>query len=228
MAVSQASADFAKQAYGINAAVIPNPINVDAFKPKTKQKNDQNLIVFLGRLVKRKGAAQLIEAFDELTRHNPDAHLIIAGDGPQRKELKARVTKLGLANKVKFLGYIPEDHKSALLGTAAVACFPSLYGEAFGIVLIEAMAAQTPVVLAGDNPGYRSVLGQRPELLINPNDKIQFAGQLNELLTNKTKRRQISEWQKQTVKQYDIDVVGAQIINLYNSAIARLSKKSHN
>jgi glycosyltransferase involved in cell wall biosynthesis len=72
------------------------------------------------------------------------------------------------------------------------------------------------------------VLGQKPELLINPNDKIQFASRLNELLTNQAKRRQISYWQQQALKQYDIDVVGEQIINLYNSAIARLNKKRHN
>jgi phosphatidylinositol alpha-mannosyltransferase len=103
-----------------------------------------------------------------------------------------------------------------------------LYGESFGIVLIEAMAAKAGVVLAGDNPGYRSVLGKQPQLLFNPSDKYSFAVRLQEMLENRKLHDQLHQWQQDEVKQYDINIVGQQVLELYSEAIARLGKKSHN
>jgi phosphatidylinositol alpha-mannosyltransferase len=133
-----------------------------------------------------------------------------------------------LGSRIEFLGYIKEDEKAKLLNSAAIACFPSLYGESFGIVLIEAMAAGSGVVLGGNNPGYISVLEARPKLLVNPKNASEFADRLGELLANNTLAKQLHEWQNKTVKQYDIEVVGPQILEVYNQAIARLSKKRHN
>ncbi len=75
------------------------------------------------------------------------------------------VEQNNLRSSVKFLGFVNERDKPELLASAAIACFPSLGGESFGIVLIEAMAAGASVVLGGNNPGYTSVLGDRPESL---------------------------------------------------------------
>lgn len=227
VSVSQATADFARTHYRIKTSVVPNPVDIAAFKT-SKVEDHKNEIIFLGRLVKRKGASYLIDAFEILCRINPDARLVIAGDGADRPKLQAKVRHLGLSDKIKFLGYIKESDKPSLLAQAAIACFPSLYGEAFGIVLIEAMAAGTKVVLAGDNPGYRSVLGGNPELLVDPTDTPAFARRLNELLSDENKRRSIHEWQDSEIERYDIEVVGKQLVQIYDSAIARLNKKSHN
>jgi phosphatidylinositol alpha-mannosyltransferase len=228
VSVSQAAAGFAKSAFGIDSQVVPNPVNVDSFKTPSVEQSAQYQVVFLGRLVKRKGAEQLIKAFAELSKTLPQAQLSVAGDGPQRRQLEKLVSKLGLSERVRFLGFIPESQKPALLAGADVACFPSLYGESFGIVLIEAMAAGAATVLGGDNPGYRSVLGDRPELLVNPDDTAEFADRLNQLLTDKKLALEIHEWQTQTVKQYDIELVGARIEAMYQSQIAKRSKKRHN
>src|SRR5581483_312331 len=107
----------------------------------TRAHFEPHKIVFLGRLVERKGVKYLIKAFNLLERNLPDAHLVIAGDGPQRPALEALVKEYNLQAKVSFLGYIEEEDKPSILASAAVACFPSLYGESFGIVLAEAMAA---------------------------------------------------------------------------------------
>jgi phosphatidylinositol alpha-mannosyltransferase len=228
VSVSQAAAGFAKSAFGIDSRVVPNPVSVDSFKTPSVEQSAQYQIVFLGRLVKRKGAEQLIKAFAELSKSLPQAQLSVAGDGPQRRQLEKLVSKLGLSERVRFLGFIPESQKPALLAGADLACFPSLYGESFGIVLIEAMAAGAGTVLGGDNPGYRSVLGNRPELLVNPDDTAVFAERLNQLLTDKKLSLEIHEWQMQAVKQYDIELVGARIEAMYQSQIAKRSKKRHN
>ncbi len=227
-AVSKVSADFARKFYGIDSQVIPNPVEIDHFKTDFEPARAKK-IVFLGRLVKRKGAAELIQAFALLQETMPDSSLVIAGDGPDKRKLKKLVSIGGLEDKVSFLGYIAEDDKPALLATADIACFPSLYGEAFGIVLIEAMSAGSGVILAGDNPGYTSVLGSQPDLLVDPQDTNIFAKRLETLLVDRKKIQELHQWQNRTVKQYDVNVVGNQVLEMYLKArIARRAKTGNN
>jgi phosphatidylinositol alpha-mannosyltransferase len=227
VSVSQPALEFARQAYGIQSTILPNPVNVNTFAKKQKTQSKDKRIVFLGRLVPRKGCRQLIDAFALLSKQHDDARLEIAGSGPQAATLKKMVSDKGLEEKVKFLGYIDEKEKPNLLASATIACFPSLYGESFGIVLIEAMAAGA-VVLGGDNPGYRSVLNDQPVLLVDPNDTVKFADRLDQLLTDVKLRKQVLSWQSRAVRRYDIGTVGAQIVSEYISSIAKAGKKSHN
>lgn len=228
MSVSPVAAGFAKRSFGINSTVVPNPVELQRYKTATRTVKEHNEIVFLGRLVKRKGTQQLIDAFAQLVKRLPDTKLVIAGTGPEQRSLQRRVNRLKLTQKVKFLGYIDEKSKPGLLAGSAVACFPSLAGESFGIVLIEAMAAGARTVLAGDNPGYRSVLAGQPKLLIDPSNTRAFAERLEELLTQTTAVQKLARWQRQEVKKYDIKTVGPQVLNYYLRAIARADKLGHN
>lgn len=228
VSVSPAAADFAYRAYGIESSVVPNAVDLGRFRGVKAEHTDSRRIVFLGRLVERKGAGSLLKAFARLAQTVPDVQLIIAGDGPLRSKLSSQASKLGVSQLVHFRGFIPEDDKPALLASADIACFPSLYGESFGIVLIEAMAAGAKTVLAGNNPGYASVLGEQPILLVNPLRTDEFASRMAELLNDVDKAAQIHEWQTKTVEQYDINVVGEKILGVYSGQIARLTKKSNN
>ena len=227
-ATSKPAAAFAKQAYGISASVIPNAVELSKFQTSRSQAMVDGHIVFLGRLVKRKGCEQLLKAFLEVSKTLPEARLTIAGDGPQRRKLEHFVNKHKLTDSVKFLGFIDEAAKPALLASASVACFPSLYGESFGIVLIEAMAAGSGVVLGGNNPGYSSVLAEQPLLLVDPTNTEEFAARLTELLTSKAHVEALHNWQLEEVRKYDINVVGKQVEQMYSSAIAQISQSGHN
>ena len=228
VSVSRVAAEFANSAYHIDSFVVPNAIDIRRFKGSYPSSGSIKRIVFLGRLVDRKGAGQLLEAFSLLLGEISGVELIIAGDGPNRPRLEAQAEKLGIINDVKFLGYIGENDKPKLLASADIACFPSLYGESFGIVLLEAMAAGSRVILAGDNPGYRSVLGSQPELLVNPRQTEIFAKRLKRLLTDKKKIDELHKWQRANVAKYDVGVVGAKLLDIYNGQIARQAKKSNN
>ncbi len=228
ISVSGPAAEFCRQSLKRESVIFPNPVNVAAYKPDGRLLSGPKKVVFLGRLVKRKGCEQLIRAFSILDNDSPDIQLVIAGDGPQRLELERLAQKLGIKNKTSFLGHIAEQDKPNLLHGADVACFPSLYGESFGIVLVEAMAAGAKTILGGDNPGYRSVLNEQPNCLVNPSDIEALSSRLKLLLSDKALSRKISKWQRQTVRQYDIEVVGPKIESLYRTEIARLTKKSHN
>ena len=222
VSVSQPAADFAKRAFGLDTIVIPNAVDIASFaKTAAKPKRSGHKVVFLGRLVERKGAKQLLQAFSLLHEQRPQTRLVIAGDGPLRSTLESYVKKAGLSSAVKFKGFIKEADKAKLLASADIACFPALGGESFGIVLIEAMAAGAGLVIGGDNPGYRKVLGGREEALINPFDTVNFAERLQILLDDKKLASELHEHQQLDYRQYDIEIVGRQLLDVYKRAIAK-------
>ena len=116
-------------------------------------------ILFVGRHEPRKGLEVLLEAFSAL---DPDAVLWVAGEGPETAALAAATP-----GNVEWLGRISDEELAARLRTAAVFCAPSLHGESFGVVLLEAMAAGTPVV-ASDIAGYRDVARHDGEAVLVP------------------------------------------------------------
>jgi phosphatidylinositol alpha-mannosyltransferase len=215
VSVSPPAADFAKKTFRV--------------QKKVQGTDNLKTVVFLGRLVKRKGCEQLIKAFalyNDMASQN--TRLVIAGSGPQSEKLKKQAVKLNIADRTDFLGYINEQDKPKLLASADIACFPSLYAESFGIVLLEAMASGSKVVIGGSNPGYRSVLSQKPELLFNPSNTQEFAKKIHQMLGEQKLVDSLHEWQANEVKKYDINLIGPQIVDVYESAIAGLAKKSHN
>lgn len=223
--VSEPARDFAARAFHIKSDVLPNAVDIKRFRRARPIKTNNGLqLVFLGRLVRRKGCAELIEALSQL-KDVPDYNLIVAGRGPEEASLKRQVKSLGLENKVSFAGYVSEDAKPALLASADLAIFPSTGGESFGIVLIEAMAAGAGVVLAGQNPGYGSVLGSMLEVMIDPN---RFVRQLQEFMLSPARRNRTHEAQQRLVKDYDVAAIGAKLFAHYESAIAKRRRRGNN
>ncbi len=225
MAVSEPTVHFARKAYGLSTTYLPNPIVMSDFKSghrlSTYNKSKIN-IIFLGRLVKRKGILELIKAYNALDDETAQkTRLIIGGKGP----LRARAKNLVHSDRsVTFAGYIAEKDKANFLATADIAVFPSTSGEAFGIVLVEAMAAGSGVVLGGSNPGYSSVLGAQPYLLFDPQDIKGFAEHLALFVNDQKLRERMHEWQDSTVGQYDVSVVGEQLVKIYEDALQARSE----
>lgn len=219
ISVSDAASEFAHRYFGIDTDVIPNAVDIEKFKygKKLKKFNDgvQN-IVYLNRLVKRKGCEYLIDAVHWLDNRGlfDNRRLIVCGPGPLAESLELKAKHYGLSEKVLFEGFIAEEVKADYLATADLAVFPSTGGESFGIVLIEAMASGA-LTLGGNNPGYTTVLGDKPELLIDPTDVSQFAERIDNLLGDKDKAKKLVEWQSEEVKKYDVNVVGKQLEQLY-------------
>ena len=184
--------------------IIPNGINIANYKPKIPRSTSggKKTIVYIGRLEKRKGVSFLLDAYAKLRETKNDVSLIIAGDGKLRTGLEARVAKLQIPD-VSFVGFVSEGEKVRLLQTADVYCSPALYGESFGIVLLEALSAEC-VVVCGDNPGYRSVMvDQGKQSLVDPKDTDVFAERLQTMLYDKDARAQWLKWAKKYILQFD-------------------------
>lgn len=203
-----------------NVEIVPNGINLSAYVPAKRKlnKSKQKTIVYIGRLEKRKGVRYLLDAYTLLRKSQPDVRLIIAGDGKLRAGLEARVQKLDIPD-VTFLGFISETKKIELLQTADLYCSPALYGESFGIVLLEAMAAGA-VVVCGNNPGYSSVMTGRGRLsLVDPLSTQGFAHRIDMMLYDEQVRQLWSEWANEYVRQFDYTKVVDQYVAVYQKAI---------
>lgn len=220
VSVSEPAVHFARKAYGISSEYLPNPIDISVFKSgrRIKEFNSRKLnIVFLGRLVKRKGLLELIDAYNHISDDlAKKTRLIICGKGPlkQRANHSVRVDR-----DVKFTGFVAEKSKPDYLASADIAVFPSTGGESFGIVLIEAMASGSKVVIGGNNAGYSSILSAQPYLLFDPTDRESFVAQLELFITDSKLRDRMYAWQQSNVGQYDINVVGPKIIKMYKESI---------
>lgn len=223
ISVSQVAQDFAWETFGVESSIIPNTIRLEPFyaaKPFSKY-NGTKTIVFLGRLVERKGCQQLLNAVTTLRQLNgrTDFKVVICGVGPLEASLKEYVRQHNLQDVVEFTGFVTEADKPRYLASADIAVFPSTGGESFGIVLLEAMAASRGVVLAGNNPGYASVIGERPEALFDPHDAERLAEKLQNYLVDDAARTKAHIWQRQYVRQFDVPNVVDEILVLYDQAL---------
>jgi phosphatidylinositol alpha-mannosyltransferase len=223
-AVSEAATSYFKTLSDRPVTIIPNGIDIKKFskKPSTAVRNPRmKTIFYVGRLEDRKGLKYLLRAFNELCQRRDDVQLFIAGSGPDENKLREYVAELKIP-RVTFLGYISDEEKIHQLHRADVFCSPARYGESFGIVLLEAMAASVPTV-AGDNIGYIETMKDTGAIsLINPQDTIDFTRRLELFLFNDDLRKMWQKWAKDYVKQFDYQ----HVVNMYEDFYIK-SLKSH-
>lgn len=140
-------------------------------------------ILFVGRLAAAKGVPILLEAFARLRARLPDARLTLVGDGPARPELEARAAELGVADAVRFMGYLSQDEVTAQLARSDLFALPS-FAEGVPVVLMEAMATSLPVLatrIAGIPELVEDGVSGR---IVAPGDLEAFAAAMVELLSD--------------------------------------------
>lgn len=223
LSVSPAAAEFAKKTHGIDTDILPNVVKAAHFRAAQQfsEYSGVKTIVFLGRLEPRKGVQILLQAAAEL-RHDtglPPFKLVICGRGPLESELKAYAKAHDLEAVTEFTGFVDDNLKARYLKTADIAVFPSSGGESFGIVLLEAMAAEHPVVLGADNPGYASVLAPYPDVIFPVLNPTALADKLREFLTDEAAHARALAWQHTYLPQYDVAAVGRRLVARYQQAL---------
>jgi phosphatidylinositol alpha-mannosyltransferase len=230
VAVSTAASDFARRTFKIETPVLPNTFDYQRFhdaKPLSRYDNKNVTILFLNRLVPRKGAHILLEAVRQLAEDPelPPFQVVICGKGPEAPKLRSYIKQHGLSDIVEMTGFISEEDKPRYYASADISVFPSSGGESFGIVLLEAMASGHSAVLAGDNVGYASVMKPRPELLFNPKDSKKLAELLASYIRDPGLRNKAAEWGEEYTKSFDIDVIGKKLEQLYLEALQAAAQR---
>lgn len=220
-AVSDAAAELVCRLTDEPVAIIPNGVAPRFKPPKTYHDKRRNkTILFVGRLEGRKGVKYLLHAFKALSERRPNTTLIVAGDGAERAKLEMLVDDLELKN-VEFRGYISDAEKVKLFQASDLFCAPALYGESFGLVLLEAMASGL-VTVAGDNPGYNAVLtGLGALSLIHPKHTPEFARRLELLLYEPDLRKLWRDWAAHEMPKYSYERIVDQYLEVYKAALTK-------
>jgi phosphatidyl-myo-inositol alpha-mannosyltransferase len=222
IAVSPAALRMIEPYFEDHYEIIPNGVDYQRFAtpvPPFPQFKDGKLnVLFLGRLEKRKGLPYLLQAYAQVKARLPESRLIIVGpDGGMLAGAEAFVRRQGLADVV-FTGYVPEEDKPRYYRTADVFCAPNTGNESFGVILLEAMAAGTPVI-ASSIEGFAYVVAHEQEgLLVPPRDAAALADSLVQLLGDADRRREMGRRGQEKACQFAWDRVSQQVLAFYRRA----------
>ena len=208
-AVSEDARRLVEHYLGGRYEMVFNGVEVERFAKATPEPTDAPTIFFLGRHEERKGLAVLLEAMQQLPA---DVRLWVGSDGPQTAELQARTAD---DPRVEWLGRIDDAEKARRLRGADVFCAPSLHGESFGVVLLEAMAAATPIV-ATNIAGYARVArDEREALLVAPGDVTALADALRRVLTDADVARELSAAGAERADELSMDRLAQRYLGIY-------------
>lgn len=213
--------------------VIPYGIDIKRFEltPKAssklkeiQQKYGSPLLLFVGRLIYYKGLEYLIEAMKDI-----NASLIIVGKGPLQKKLAAQAQKLGVADRIQFLGEVADEELPLYFHACDIFVLPSVErSEAFGLVQLEAHACSKPVVSTNLTTSVPFAnLDGKTGLVVPPRSSEALAQATNKLLADSNLRKQLGEAGKQRVeKEFTREVMAKKVMEVYKGLLDDGSRAS--
>lgn len=224
LAVSPSAQAFAADALGLPLAafhVLPNGVDAARFAVAAPLEHlhdrSRPLLLFVGRLEKRKGVETLVRAFLRLRAARPDVRLCVVGEGPERERCQQLIPP-SVRPDALFVGAVSNIDLPRYHASADIFVSVATGGESFGIVLLEAMAAGLPVV-ASDIPGYRTVVRDGVQgRLVPPGQAGALAEALEALLANRKLRAAMGSEGVRTAARFAWPVVGAELESRYRQA----------
>lgn len=187
----------------VHCAITPERYGPAADSPPGRD------IVFVGRLAAVKGVRVLLEAFAQVRPDQPDARLVLVGDGAERTDIEAHARALGCAEAVRFTGYLSQDEVADELSRADIFALPS-FAEGVPVVLMEAMASHLPVLATRIAGIPELVQDGESGFVVPPGDVAAFAAALSALLADPAQRQSMGRKGRARVEaDYNLPVEGA-------------------
>ena len=239
------SPNYAKQSTTLKphlakTEVTPSFVDLNRFNPSRKDANltkslapsGEKIILFVGRLVPYKGVNILLESFQKI-RDASHTMLVIVGGGSEKKQLMQQAELLGLKDSVKFTSDVPDKELPLYFGSCDLLVLPSITRqEAYGLVLVEAMASAKPVITTNFS-GMPYVLGDeklekigenmmeaQAGILVPPNDSYTLAKAMMKILTDEEYAKKIgAKGLERARKMFSTDTVCARVSSAYKSCI---------
>jgi 1,4-alpha-glucan branching enzyme len=209
--------------------VLPNGVDLAILQRGTQQELGEpvtrtNTVFYVGRLVREKGVQVLLDAAPQVLARCPEARFAIAGKGPMLAQLQEQAERMGLAERVDFLGFVTDEQRNRLIEDAGAAVFPSLY-EPFGIVALEAMGLGAPTVVSRTGGLTEIVEHEQDGWLVEPGRADVLADVLIEVLSDSARTAGIARaGQEKTVQQYGWGQIARGTQQVYEEALGRQSE----
>lgn len=219
VALSEALAETARQtAPDLDVSVIPNGIDIERFAPPAhRESNGAIRLITVARLLKRKGIHTVLEACARPT--TLPVTLDIIGTGPYEDELRERANELGLGDKVRFLGFVPNAELPEYYGRSDIFVLPSST-ESFGLVFAEAMSCGLPIAASNVGGIPETVRDGIDGLLCPPNDPAALRQNIIQLMGSSDERARISDSQRQRILQhYPWSHIAARYAETYSNVL---------
>lgn len=171
-------------------------IDTSQFSPSPIPVNKRRDVLFVGRLVEKKGCRYLLEAFAKVQEQYPESRLKIVGDGPLRSQLESKARELNL--RVDFLGALPGDDVASLMRNARVFCLPSIRAESgdaegFGMVILEAQSSGVPVITSADGGREEGIIDGETGFSHEPGSVSEIAKLLDLILSDDVLAERLSD-----------------------------------
>lgn len=226
IAVSRAAKAFIEHFTSSPISVIPNGVNTEKFFPaKDKEELKEkfgikgDVVLYVGRMSYRKGAHVLLNAFSSIQ----DATLVMVGTGEMLPFLRAQAKLLGIEERVIFTGYVNEEKLCEIYRMADVFVSPSITSEAFGIVILEAMASGVPVIVS-DTGGVREVVAENDVgVLVPPENELELRKALKMILKSQNLRDYYGDRGREVAeRKYSWRIISSRIEETYNEVLSSL------
>lgn len=229
IAVSQAAADFLRYFLsdgnvhiipnGVNVSRFANPVNVGEVRKNLGINEEMNLLLAVGRLAWCKGFHKLLKALRLVLQEEPQVHLAIAGSGYLGRYLSFLSHFHGIQDHVTFLGYVAANELTGIYRAADIFVSPSLV-EAFGMVILEAMAAGLPVIASKTGGIPETISHTQSGLLVKQGSVSSLASNILSVIRSPQLARHIAGNAKTLVrKQFTWEVVAKQVLNVYEDLL---------
>lgn len=209
--------------------VIPGGVDVDRFAIAASPSDcrralgwptDRPIVLCVRRLVRRVGVDTLVDAANVLRARVPDALVLVAGTGPLRAELEARVAALGLEQHVRFLGFLPDEDLPTAYRAADLTVVPTAALEGFGLITVESLAAGTPCVVTPVGGLTDVVSPLAPQLVSRSPSAADIADTLASALLGRIALPSAAGCASYARERFDWPVVAAQVRHVYEEARA--------
>ncbi len=205
--------------------MIPNGIDTEIYRPTPQDdlfrrryaKQDERIVLYVGRLVPEKGVNVLIGAVPKILSVHPDSKFVIVGEGYAREQLSSLAKYLGVDHKIYFTGYVSDGDIRKLLSLAYLQVIPSIY-EPFGIVCLEAAASGVPVVVS-DTGGLSEIVEDGVTgLKVQPDNSDALAAAVNRILSDAVLRDSMSKRaRKMAEERFSMRTVADRTMEMYRT-----------
>jgi glycosyltransferase involved in cell wall biosynthesis len=228
--ISQYSKKKLLQYYDVDPAkirLVPNGVDTDRFIPEGEcekirrrvKLGSRQMVLFVGRLIPRKGVGYLIEAAKQVIKERKDTMFVLVGNGPMRLQLVSNIEAAGLKRNFVFLGDVSEEDLPQIYRCADVFVLPSIQ-EGQGIVLLEAQASGKPVVAFNVSGIAEAVKNKETGLLFKPGSSDELAQGILKILSDNSLQEKMGKKGREFVlRELSWDISARKLLSVYREAI---------